>query len=49
MNGNDQYGPFFRWGYHGKKYYYILYDQRSKNIAFEKASRQGRAIHASRR
>ena len=43
----DSRGRFYRWGDHGKKYYYNLNSVRSKSIAREKAAKQGRAIKAS--
>lgn len=44
MRGKDKDGTFYRWGEHGKKYYYIPNNVRSRDIAKEKAKRQGRAI-----
>jgi hypothetical protein len=43
--GSDAKGKFYQWGTHGKKYYYTT--ERSKQIAFKKAQRQGIAIYAS--
>lgn len=43
----DKVGPFCRWGQHGKKYYYIKGNSRSKQISISKAKKQGIAIHAS--
>lgn len=43
--GSDTKGKFYQWGSHGKKYYYTT--ERSKQIAFKKAQRQGIAIYAS--
>ena len=43
----DSTGPFYRWGTHGKKYYYVAGNKRSRDIAYEKARKQGMAIHAS--
>lgn len=45
--GRDSNGPYYRWGEHGKKYYYEPNNERSRKIAEEKAARQGRAIKAS--
>lgn len=39
---------YFKWGSTGKKYYYWLDSERSKTIAYNKALKQGRAIHARR-
>ena len=38
-------GPYYRWGLHGKKYYFYSLEQQ-KN-AMEKALKQGQAIHAN--
>lgn len=43
----DSEGSYCRWGGHGKKYYYINGNERSKMMAYNKAKRQGMAIHAS--
>lgn len=43
----DKKGCFYQWGNHGKKYYYIINNKRSMNIAKNKATRQGIAVHAS--
>lgn len=43
--GSDANGPYWQWGYR-KKYYYKEGDSESEKIAYEKAERQGRAIHA---
>ena len=45
--GSDQHGVFFQWGQSGKKYYYNANNEKDKREAFEKASRQARAIYAS--
>lgn len=39
-------GPYFQYGYSGKKYYYLMGNVKSKNIAYLKALRQTKAIHA---
>ena len=44
--GKDKYGPFFRWG-HQHKYYYIAGNKKSRLMAFELATRQGKAIFKS--
>ena len=44
--GKDSKGPFYRWGEHGKKYYYKSGSVQSRNLAQDKAARQGRAIKA---
>jgi len=45
--GKDKNGPYFQWGHHGKKYYYDPSKPKSKEIARDKAAKQGRAIKAS--
>jgi len=44
--GKDSKGKFYRWGKSGKKYYYS--DRSSETRAKNKASKQGRAIKASK-
>lgn len=43
--GHDRYGTYYQWGTHGHKYYYTP-DARSRNLAREKAGKQGRAAYA---
>ena len=43
----DSNGPYFQWGNHGKKYYYIANNKRSRELAKEKAAKQGRAAYAA--
>jgi len=38
---------FYRWGNSGKKYTYTLGDEAGRKRAKERATRQGRAIHAA--
>lgn len=45
---SDAQGSFYRWGNSGKKYYYIVNNKRSRDIAKQKAKRQGMAIIISR-
>ena len=45
--GVDKEGPWIRWGRSGKKYHYRAGNKKSKTTAFEKASRQRRAILAT--
>ena len=45
--GRDSQGCYFRWGDHGKKYYYIAGNITSREYAKNKSLLQGRAIHAS--
>jgi len=40
-------GSFYQWGESGKKYYYISGNNKSRENAKAKATRQGIAIHAS--
>ena len=47
QRGKDIKGPFYRWGDHGKKYYYVAGNARSRGYAYDKALTQGRAIKAS--
>jgi len=42
--GKDSKGPFYRWGFSGKKYYYLSGNKRSREVAFRKAFIQGKAI-----
>jgi hypothetical protein len=44
--GKDTNGYFYRWGKHGKKYYFKKDSKSSKTLAYNKASLQGRAIKA---
>ena len=46
--GRDTNGCFFRYGKSGKKYYYIAGNERSRNIAKNKAKKQGVAIAISK-
>lgn len=48
QRGRDSQGSFYRWGNSGKKYYYIPGSKRSRELAKQKALKQGRAIHARR-
>lgn len=43
----DKDGPYFQWGYSGKKYYYKLNNEQSRKVAKAKAAKQGKAIKAS--
>lgn len=42
--GKDSHGPFYRWGTHGKKYYYHSGNVQSRKISHEHARKQGIAI-----
>ena len=42
----DRIGCFYRWGTHGKKYYFRSNNPISEGIAIHKAKKQGRAIKA---
>lgn len=44
----DSVGTYFIWGNHGKRYYYKPGNKRSREIAREKAMKQGRAIEWSK-
>ncbi len=45
--GQDSKGPYYQWGNHGKKYHYKSGSQRSRELAKDKAHKQGVAAHAS--
>ena len=44
--GRDKNGSFYQWGTR-KKYYYVAGNEKSRNIAKQKATKQGIAVHAS--
>lgn len=46
--GRDTTGPFYRWGKHGKKYYYRSSDHLSREMARALAVKQGQAIQVSK-
>ena len=43
----DRIGPYYQWGNSGKKYRYTSGNERSRQKAYKKALKQGRAIIAS--
>ena len=45
--GRDTHGCYYRWGQHGKKYYYQSGDKVSREGAISLAVKQGRAAHAN--
>lgn len=45
--GQDSIGAYFQWGQHGKRYYYIAGNARSRQIARNKATKQAIAIYSS--
>ena len=45
--GKDSKGSYYQWGSKGKKYYYSSNNPSSRERAKNKASKQGRAAHAS--
>ena len=45
--GKDSKGPYFRWGSSGAKYYFTAGNPDSRKKARDKASKQGKAAHAS--
>ncbi len=47
QQGKNSVNSYYRWGDHGKKYYYQANNKKSRELAKEKALKQGRAIHAS--
>lgn len=48
FNRRDSHGPYYQYGEHGTKYYYISGNVTSRNIAYEKAYAQVKAAHARR-
>jgi len=44
QRGRDNQGSFYRWGEHGKKYYYTTNNDTSRKYAAERARKQGIAI-----
>lgn len=44
--GEDEDGPFYRWGDRGKKYHYTAGDRSSREAAKRKATKQGQAARA---
>jgi len=44
QQGKDRKGKFYRWGGHGKKYYFS--SERTRKGAKLKAGKQGQAAHA---
>ena len=42
----DTHGPYYQWGNHGKKYYYINGDRRSRERAYNRSLNQARAVYA---
>ena len=45
--GEDKKSPYYQWGDSGKKYRYISGNERSRQKAYKKALKQGRAILVS--
>jgi hypothetical protein len=48
FNKKDKLGTYFIWGTHGSRYYFNDLSNRSKKIAYNKALKQGKAIHANK-
>lgn len=46
--GIDYNGSYFQWGNSGHKYYFISNNKKSRDIAYKKALKQGRAISISK-
>lgn len=44
---SDSKGSYYQWGNHGKKYYYVSGNERSRKIAYSKAVKQARAIYST--
>lgn len=47
VRSEDSTGPYYRWGDHGKKYYYTPNDKNSREKALAKAKLQERAAYAN--
>lgn len=47
-NKRDTQGPYYQWGDTGYKYHYIPNNKRSREIAYAKCIKQGRAITISK-
>ena len=45
--GSDKLGSYYRWGLHGKKYYYKVGNNRSRLLAKARSVLQGRAAHSA--
>jgi hypothetical protein len=45
--GSDNIGPYFRYGWSGKKYHYNIHYPMTKELAYKNAVKQSKAIHAS--
>ena len=45
--GKDVKGYYYRWGNHGKKYYFRRGDERSKLQSYIRAWKQSEAAHAN--
>jgi len=43
----DTNGTYYQWGDHGKKYYFKPHDDFTKQLAFNEALQQGRAMFAN--
>ena len=43
----DSTGSYYQWGSHGKKYYYVCGNKQSRDLAKNKATKQGIAAHAN--
>ncbi len=48
LRGHDSKGSFYRYGKHGKKYYYKTNEPVSRVRAKAKAKKQGKAAHSSK-
>lgn len=44
--GKDINGLFYIWGNHGKRYYYVAGDSRSRERAYNRALKQSHAAYA---
>lgn len=45
LEDND--GPYYQWGKSGKKYRYTSGNKKSRDVAKDKAAKQGQAAHAA--
>jgi hypothetical protein len=44
QRGRDSQGPYYKWGNRGHHYYYLAGNKRSRERAYNRALKQGRAI-----
>jgi hypothetical protein len=44
--GHDSNGQYWQWGYHGHKYYFNAMNDKSEELAYQKAIRQAQAAYS---